>query len=50
MHPTVVIGCLTMLGWYFASRPRIAKRAVYFCLGVLVLCLSLVSPIESTGR
>ena len=49
MHPTVVIGCLAMLGCYFVSWPRIAKRAVYFCLGVLVLCLSLVSPIDPLG-
>ncbi len=49
VHPTVVIGCIAMLAWYFAVSPRGARYAVSFLLGVLVLALSLLSPIDPLG-
>lgn len=49
IHPTVVIGCIALLAWYFVSRQRRAKYASLFALGILVLALSLISPIDPLG-
>lgn len=49
IHPTVVIGCIALLAWYFAGVPRRSKQAYPFLLGVLVLALSLISPIDPLG-
>jgi cytochrome c oxidase assembly factor CtaG len=49
IHPTVVIGCLALLAWYFLARPRSPLHAVLFCTGVLILLLSLISPIDPLG-
>ena len=48
-HPTVLVGCAALLGWYFAIGPRSLARALPFTLGVGVLALSLVSPIDPLG-
>ena len=49
VHPSVIIGCVAVAAWYFTSAPRMAKYAARFLLGVLVLCLALVSPIDPLG-
>ena len=49
VHPSVVVGCVAMLGWYFSDSRRIAKHSVCFCAGVLLLCLSLISPLDPLG-
>jgi putative membrane protein len=49
VHPTVVIGCAAMLAWYFAAPPRRRRYAVPFSLGVAVLALSLISPLDPLG-
>ena len=49
IHPTVVLGCAGLLVWYLWATPRRAAYAVRFCVGVLVLLLSLVSPIDPLG-
>ncbi len=49
VHPSVIIGCVALAAWYFTSAPRMAKYAARFLLGVLVLCLALVSPIDPLG-
>lgn len=49
VHPSVVAGCVALLAWYFIAPPRRARRAIAFVLGVLVLCLSLISPIDPLG-
>ncbi len=49
VHPTVVIGCLALIAWHLATGPRLAKYVAPFLLGVLVLCLALISPIDPLG-
>lgn len=50
IHPSVVLGCVILLVWYFVSKPRPApRRALWFCAGISTLCLSLISPIDSLG-
>lgn len=49
VHPTVVLGCLGLIAWYIAAGPRFARYAVRFLLGVFILCLSLISPIDPLG-
>ena len=49
IHPSVIAGCAALVLWYFAAAPRRVRLAVPFLLGVLVLCLSLVSPIDPLG-
>ena len=49
VHPTVVAGSLGLLLWYFSSAPRVAAYARRFCAGVLILLLSLISPIDPLG-
>ena len=49
IHPSVIAGCAALVLWYLAAAPRRARLAVPFLLGVLVLCLSLVSPIDPLG-
>ena len=49
VHPTVVIGCVALLAWYFAAAPRSPKHAVPFALGIVILALSLISPVDPLG-
>jgi len=49
VHPTVVIGCLAMVAWYFLVRPKKARDAFWFLAGVATLCLSLISPLDPLG-
>ena len=49
VHPTVVIGCIALLAWDFFRQPRDNPRATFFVLGVLVLGLSLISPVDPLG-
>lgn len=49
VHPTVIIGCVALLAWYFLALPRSARHAVVFGLGILVLALSLISPVDPLG-
>ena len=49
IHPTVVLGCVALLIWYFAGNPRLPAYAVRFWVGVLILLLSLISPIDPLG-
>lgn len=49
VHPTVVVGCAVLLVWYFAVAPRVMRCIVPFVLGVLILLLSLISPIDPLG-
>ncbi len=49
VHPTVVAGCLALIAWHLAAAPRLVKYAAPFLLGVLILCLALISPIDPLG-
>lgn len=49
VHPTVVLGCVVLIVWHLSVRPRNFKRDLPFLLGVLVLALSLISPIDPLG-
>ena len=49
VHPTVVIGCLAMLACYCVFSSLRLKYSVPFTLGVFVLALSLISPIDPLG-
>ena len=49
VHPSVIIGCVALLIWYFLPSPRSLPRAVVYVLGVGILCLSLVSPLDPLG-
>ena len=49
IHPTVVAGCAALVAWYFAAPPRRMRYAVPFLLGIAVLCLSLISPLDPLG-
>jgi putative membrane protein len=49
VHPTVLIGCVALLVWYFVARPQETRRTIFFVSGVTVLCLSLISPIDPLG-
>lgn len=49
VHPTVIAGCAAMMAWYFTSQPRRTRNAVTFLLGVTILCLSLISPLDPLG-
>jgi putative membrane protein len=49
VHPTVVAGCLALIAWHFAAAPRLVRYAAPFLLGVLILCLALISPIDPLG-
>ncbi len=49
VHLSVVVGCVALVAWYFLAPPRRTRQAVSFLLGVLVLCLSLISPIDPLG-
>lgn len=47
-EPSVVIGCAVLLIMYFVFvRPRQSGKATLFVLGVIVLLIALVSPIDS---
>ncbi|MCL5742961.1 MAG: cytochrome c oxidase assembly protein [Acidobacteria bacterium] len=49
-EPSIVVGCLAMLGIYAASvRFHFTKKSLYFAGGVLVLLLALVSPLDTLG-
>lgn len=49
-HPSVIIGCLILLGIYlFAVRFRFNFRTINYSLGVLVIFLALVSPLDPLG-
>lgn len=49
-EPSVLLGCATLLGLYiWAVRGRLAGRSLLFLAGVLVLALSLLSPIDTLG-
>ncbi len=49
IHPTVMAGCLGLIAWYFSAAPRLSRYAAPFVLGVVILCLSLISPIDPLG-
>ena len=49
IHPSVVVGCLAMLLWYFLGGVPSLRQALCFASGVSVLCLSLVSPLDPLG-
>lgn len=49
VHPTVVLGCLALLAWYFAAAPRRIQHASPFVLGIIILALSLISPVDPLG-
>jgi putative membrane protein len=49
VHPTVVVGCIGLLAWYFRTRPQPLSSATSFSAGVLILLLSLISPIDPLG-
>jgi putative membrane protein len=49
VHPSVIVGCLALVAWYLIPRPRSLSHAAVFLLGVVILCLSLVSPIDPLG-
>jgi cytochrome c oxidase assembly factor CtaG len=49
VHPSVVVGCVAMLVWYFWGQFPSAKYWVPFCAGVVILCLALISPIDPLG-
>lgn len=49
IHPTVVAGCAGLLLWYFFTGTQSMRRSMCFIAGVLVLCLSLVSPLDPLG-
>jgi cytochrome c oxidase assembly factor CtaG len=49
-HPTVVIGCAALLAVYmFFARGKFNRQTLNYSLGVLVLFLALVSPIDPLG-
>jgi putative Ca2+/H+ antiporter (TMEM165/GDT1 family) len=49
-EPTVMIGCAVLAAIYlFAVRGRISRQSVNFLLGVLVIFLALVSPVDRIG-
>lgn len=49
VHPSVIVGCLALIIWYFIPRPRSLPNAVMYLLGVAILCLALISPIDPLG-
>ena len=51
-EPSIVIGCLALLGlYYFAVRPqKINLKAVNWFVGVLLLFLALTSPLDTIGE
>jgi putative membrane protein len=49
VHPTVVIGCIALAGWYFLAKGRETRHTIFFLCGITVLCLSLISPIDPLG-
>jgi len=49
VHPTVVAGCLALIAWHLAAAPRLVKYAAPFLIGVLILCLALISPLDPLG-
>jgi len=49
-EPSVVIGCAALgIGYLTIVRKRGLGRAPYFLVGVLLLLLDLVSPIDTLG-
>jgi putative membrane protein len=49
-EPSIVIGCLVLLAAYFAAtRFKPVKQAALFVLGVLVMLLTLVGPLDVLG-
>jgi putative membrane protein len=51
-EPSIVIGCLGLLGlYYFAVRPKkLSLKTVNWFIGVLVLFLALTSPLDTIGE
>jgi cytochrome c oxidase assembly factor CtaG len=49
VHPTVVIGCIGLLVWYFRYGVPPAKYWIAFLAGIAILCLALISPIDALG-
>ncbi len=49
VHPTVVVGCVALMACYLRATPRLASYVVRFSLGVFILLLSLISPIDPLG-
>ncbi|MEJ2147626.1 MAG: cytochrome c oxidase assembly protein [Acidobacteriota bacterium] len=50
-EPSILGGCVGLLGAYFAIlRSRASGRSFYYVLGVVVLLLALVSPIDTLGE
>ena len=49
VHPTVVIGCLALVAWYFFMPPNKSRYLICFLAGTATLCLSLISPIDPLG-
>ncbi|GAC1427501.1 MAG: cytochrome c oxidase assembly protein [Chloroflexota bacterium] len=48
-EPTVLLGCLVLLGGYLAVVRPLTGRALVFAAGVLVLLLALLSPLDRLG-
>ncbi|MGH9553151.1 MAG: cytochrome c oxidase assembly protein [Terriglobales bacterium] len=49
-HPSVVIGCALLWGIYlFAVRGRFDRKTTNYTLGVLIIFLALVSPVDDLG-
>ncbi len=47
-EPSIVLGCaVLMIGYVFVVRLRFPKKAMTFAAGVLILLLSLVSPLDT---
>jgi cytochrome c oxidase assembly factor CtaG len=49
LHASVVAGCIGLLVWYAIPRPRRLRQATSFTLGVTVMLLALISPLDPLG-
>jgi len=50
LEPSILCGCAALLVAYaYLARPRTAGRSALYASGVLVLLLSLISPIDTLG-
>ena len=49
LDPSVLVGCAALLVAYLLAAGRLTARYVAFAWGVLILCLALISPIDTLG-
>lgn len=51
LEPSVVVGCIGLLAAYFGIlRSRADGRSLYWVLGVVILLLTLISPVDTLGE